>query len=39
MFVAYLLHRYFRLGQQIEFSLGGASRELSSLGRTLATEP
>jgi len=39
MFVAYLLHRYFRPGKQIEFSLGGAGRELSGLGRTLATEP
>ena len=37
--LSYPLHRYFRLGKQIEFSLGGASRQLSGLGRTLATEP
>jgi 3-oxocholest-4-en-26-oyl-CoA dehydrogenase beta subunit len=37
--LSYPLHRYFRLGKQIEFSLGGASRELSCLGRTLAAQP
>jgi 3-oxocholest-4-en-26-oyl-CoA dehydrogenase beta subunit len=34
--LSYPLHRYFRLGKQIEFSLGGASRQLNTLGRALA---
>jgi 3-oxocholest-4-en-26-oyl-CoA dehydrogenase beta subunit len=37
--LSYPLHRYFRLGKQIEFSLGGAGRELSGLGRALASQP
>jgi alkylation response protein AidB-like acyl-CoA dehydrogenase len=34
--LSYPLHRYFRLGKQIEFNLGGASRQLSTLGHALA---
>ncbi|MCW2897649.1 MAG: acyl-CoA dehydrogenase domain protein [Actinomycetia bacterium] len=37
--LSYPLHRYFRLAKQIEFSLGGANRELSGLGRALAARP
>ena len=42
MFIAYTSGQLrFRqeVRKQIVFSLGGASRELSDLGRTLATEP
>jgi alkylation response protein AidB-like acyl-CoA dehydrogenase len=35
--LSYPLHRYFRLAKQIEFSLGGANRQLSGLGQALAT--
>jgi alkylation response protein AidB-like acyl-CoA dehydrogenase len=32
----YPLHRYFRLGKQLEFALGSAAEQLSRLGRALA---
>jgi alkylation response protein AidB-like acyl-CoA dehydrogenase len=34
----YPLHRYFLLAKQLELSLGGATRQLVSLGRVLAAE-
>jgi alkylation response protein AidB-like acyl-CoA dehydrogenase len=35
---AYPLHRYFLVAKRIELELGGANRQLSRLGRTLAAE-
>lgn len=34
----YPLHRYFRLGKQLEFTLGSATEQLSRLGRALAAD-
>jgi hypothetical protein len=35
----YPLHRYYLWSKQLELTLGGASRQLTSLGRILAEEP
>ena len=35
----YPLHRYYRLAKRLEFSLGGASEHLRSLGAALASQP
>lgn len=35
----YPLHRYFRLGKQIEFTLGHGTQQLQHIGRRLADEP
>jgi 3-oxocholest-4-en-26-oyl-CoA dehydrogenase beta subunit len=37
--VEYPLHRFFRLGKQIEFTLGHGTAHLQRIGRELATEP
>ncbi|HZN14761.1 MAG TPA: acyl-CoA dehydrogenase family protein [Acidimicrobiales bacterium] len=37
--VDYPLHRYFALAKQIELSLGGATQQLLTIGRSLAIQP
>jgi 3-oxocholest-4-en-26-oyl-CoA dehydrogenase beta subunit len=37
--VEYPLHRFFRLGKQIEFALGHGTQQLLRIGRRLAAEP
>ncbi len=35
----YPLHRYYLWAKQLELTLGGAGRQLATLGRLLADEP